>query len=282
MILFLNGAFLPEEQAMIAASDRGFLLGDGVFETLRVRNGLPFQWAEHLGRLERGAALLRLALARSLDQLRTDTAELIRRNRFRDGALRITLTRGPGPRGYSITGAGPPTLMMALHPAPAPGSTPPSGERLVTSSFRMAAGDPLAAVKTTSKALWIVARAEAEERGADEALLLNTDGCLAEATAANLFWIERGAVVTPPVSAGLLPGITRDLVLEMARAFGLSAEERNAPPRALLEAEGVFLTLSTRGIVPVSSLDGRSLGVSPLVSTLQGAYEERLRAKTSG
>jgi branched-chain amino acid aminotransferase len=321
MIVFVNGQFVPEEQAVVSVFDRGFLLGDGLFETVQVRQGVPFRWAQHAERLQRGAALLRLPLptpvagaedatngpcdlepgragppgrpcewqraqrsrptkpgVRLMESLRPQVGELIRRNGLSDAVLRITVSRGPGPRGYSITGAGPSTLVMALHPTPAPA---PKTWRVATSAVRLVTGDPLAGVKTCSKAWQVMARAEAEAKGADEALLLNTDGQLAEGAGANLFWIEGGLVCTPPVSAGILPGITRALVLELCAELGVPVCETNGTRQTLLAVEGVFFTLSTWGIVPASELDGCPLPHSPLVDRLQAASQNRLLAETA-
>jgi branched-chain amino acid aminotransferase len=170
---------------------------------------------------------------------------------------------------------------MTLHPPLGLGSgNQPPAWRLASSSVRVMAGDPLAAVKTCSKAAHVAARAEAEARGCDEALLLNHHGHLAETAGANLFWVERDRVCTPPLSAGVLPGITRAVVLELCPHLGLPVVECNGTPETLLQARGVFLTLSTRGIVSVTQLDDRPLSSSPWVGRLQAAYQEVLDRET--
>jgi branched-chain amino acid aminotransferase len=278
MVVFINGEFVSEDRALLSAFDRGFLLGDGLFETVLVQQRVPFRWAQHAERLQRGAALLRLPLPMPVERLRSQVAELIRRNGLPDGVLRITVSRGPGPRGYSIAAAGPSTLVMALHPAPPP---MPDTWRVATSSIRLVAGDPLAGVKTCSKACQVAARTEAEARDADEALLLNTDGQVAEGAGSNLFWVEGGRICTPPLSAGILPGITRALVLELCTELSLPACESNGTLETLFHAEGVFFTLSTWGIIPASELEARPLPHSPLVDRLQAAYQTRLLTETS-
>lgn len=274
MIVFLNGQFLPAEQALVSASDRGFLLGDGVFETLRVCHGRPFRWAQHWQRLERGASLLRLALPSASDELRAQALELIRLNQLPEAVLRLQVTRGPGPRGLSAREAGPATVLLSLGPAPERPASGPPRWRLATVSVRVSAGDPLLNVKSCSRLPWVLARAEAEARGADAALLLNTAGRLAEADCANLFWLEGETVCTPPLEEGALPGITRAVVLELAGSLGLGAAERPAAPAALRRADGVFLTLSTWGIVEVGTLDGEPLGIGPAVTRLYGEHRQ--------
>ncbi|HTH48862.1 MAG TPA: aminotransferase class IV, partial [Candidatus Limnocylindria bacterium] len=143
---------------------------------------------------------------------------------------------------------------------------------LITSSFRIPAGDRLATFKTASKLAQVMARAEAEERGADEALLLNTDGRFAEAASSNLFWIENGVVCTTPLAEGLLAGVTRAFVLELAGQLGLPTAERSCRLWQLQQAEGVFLTTSSLEIVPAIALDGIPLRESPITKDLHFAY----------
>lgn len=265
MIAFLNGRFVPEAEALVPITDRGFLYGDGLFETLRVHHGHPLWWTRHLERLQRGAEFLRIQLPLPPEDLHRSALELVHRNAMNDAVLRVTLSRGSGTRGYSTKGAGHPTLALTLHPRP----TPPTSVRLATATIRVPARDPLSSVKSANKLPQILARAEAEERGADEALLLNVEGDIAEASSGNLFWIEHSEVVTPPVTDGALPGVTRSVVLDLCREKGLTIRERSIDRAALLQTEGVFLTNSTTGIISVTDLDGQRLRVSPLIATLQ-------------
>lgn len=279
MIVFLNGRLVPAEQALVSASDRGFLLGDGVFETLRVCHGKPFRWDQHWQRLQRGASMLRLDLPWTAAQLRDQAVELSLRNQLAEAVLRLQVTRGPGPRGLSVRGAGPPTVLMSLQPAPERSASGPPRWRIATASVRVWAGDPLLGVKSCSRLPWLLARAEAEARGADAALLLNSAGRVAEADSANLFWLEGETAFTPPLSEGALPGVTRALVLELAGSLGLRAAEKPADPSTLRSADGVFLTLSTWGVVEVAALDGTPLNLSPAVARLEAEYRHQLEAE---
>lgn len=265
MIAFLNGRFLPEDQAVVPITDRGFLYGDGLFETIRVRNATPLWWSRHLARLQRGAEFLRLKLPWPGTELRQHATELIAKNALLDCILRIAVSRGSGARGYSIQGANSPTVAMTLHPLrPAPPSV-----RLATATIRVPAHDPLSAIKTANKLPQILARAEAEERGADEALLLNVEGDVAEAASSNVFWIRNGTVCTPPVSAGALAGVTREVVLELCRAYQVPTAEESIARSALFGMDAVFLTNSGQGIVPVTEIDAQKLKSSPLVAQLR-------------
>ena len=272
MIVFLNNQFVPEEQALVSVFDRSFLYGDGLFETLLVKNSQPFRWAQHWDRLRRGAEVMRLALPLPDREARQRALELIRRNELPDAILRVTLSRGVGPRGYSFKEASQPTLVMSLHPAPVIDPAQPLSWTLITATQRVPANDRLATIKSCNKLAQILARAEAEERGANEALILNTKDEVAETAASNLFWIKHGTVCTPPPAAGALAGVTRAVVLELCQSLHLPTVKKVIRADTLHRAHGVFLTLSTLGLVEVTSLDGTAIPSSPLLATLREAY----------
>jgi branched-chain amino acid aminotransferase len=276
MIVFLNGIFLPEAEAVIPINDRGFLLGDGLFETMRVVNGRPFRMAQHLERMTRGLDFIKIKLPFTAKELQKFGAELIERNQLPNSILRVTISRGAGPRGYSSKNSGPPTVAMTLNPLPETNPDEPLQWSLVTSPFRVPASDALSSFKTTSKILNILARAEAEERGADEALLLNTNGEAAEAAGGNMFWVYRERICTVPTGRGVLPGITRAVVLEICQSLGLETNKRVIKPEMLRNTEGIFITTSAQGIVPVVSFDGEPVAPSPLVDQIATAYNEML------
>jgi branched-chain amino acid aminotransferase len=274
MLVFLNGNFLPEAQAVVPVNDRGFLLGDGLFETIRVVNGRPFRMAQHLERMTRGADFLKIKPPFAPNELEKFAGQLIEQNQMPDAILRVTLTRGPGERGYSPKNAGTPTVVMTLHTAP-PLENPVEWN-LVTSSFHIPAADPLSSFKTTSKILHVMARAEAAEKGADEALLINTNGEVAETASGNLFWVYDDKICTVPTGRGVLPGITRAVVLEICQTLGLQVNKRVIKPEALRNSEGIFVTQSALGIVPVASFDGEPVAPSPLVDQIAQTYNEML------
>ena len=272
MDVFLNGRFVPESQAVVSVSDRGFLYGDSLFETLRVCGGRPFRWSQHLERLEAGAEFLKIGVPWTARELFKFACSLAERNAMKEAALRITLSRGSGTRGYSPRGAANPTLSMTLHPLP----IPCAALRLKISSFRLNEADPLGQFKTGNKLLNVLARAEAEEADADDGLLLNRAGHVAEASGSNVFCIGEGTVFTPPTSEGALPGITRSGVVEICLQLGVRVEERPLKPEELQRANGVFLTNSIAGIVSAASLDGHPLNVSPFVEDIQRGHQARM------
>jgi aminodeoxychorismate lyase len=274
MIVFLNGEFVPEDQAVVSVNDRSFLYGDGLFETLRIVHGRPFRMAQHLERLVRGADFLKIKLPFTPKEIHKFAEQLVAKNEMGEAVLRVTLSRGVGPRGYSPKGAEHPVLVMTLHP------TPPLDQviewSLVTSSFRIPASDPVSSFKTTSKLLNIMARAEAEEKGADEALIINTNGEVAETTSGNLFWVYQDKICTVPTGRGVLPGITRAVVLEICQVLELETNKRVIKPEALRNSQGIFVSQSVFGIVPVTSFDGLPVTPSPLVDQIARAYDEMM------
>jgi aminodeoxychorismate lyase len=281
MLVFLNGKFLPEADAVVPLNDRGLLLGDGLFETLRVANGKAFRCAQHLERLVRGADFLKIKLPFAPREIQKFAEQLIAQNELTEAILRVTVTRGAGARGYSTKNSGAPTFAMTLHPLPPQNADEPLQWSLITSSFRIPASDALAAVKTTSKILNVLARAEAEEKGADEALLLNTNGEVAETAGGNIFWIYQDRVCTVPSGRGVLPGITRAVVLEICQSLGLTTNKCVIKPEMLRNADGIFVTQSALGIIPVAAFDGQPVAPSPLVDQIAGAYHEMLVSESA-
>jgi branched-subunit amino acid aminotransferase/4-amino-4-deoxychorismate lyase len=196
-----------------------------------------------------------------------------------DAVLRLTVSRGVGPRGYSPKGGGPTTIVMSLHPAP-PRETAAPAWRVVTSRLRLSADDPLARFKTCNKLVQIMARAEADAAGADEALLLNSEGQIVEGSGGNVFWIEQETVCTPSLKSGPLPGVTRAVVFELCALLGWSISEKQIHPKVLIQAAGVFFTLSSMGITEAVALDGEPLQRSSVTTELRRAYFELVDRET--
>ncbi|QCO18701.1 2-keto-4-methylthiobutyrate aminotransferase (plasmid) [Azospirillum brasilense] len=265
-VVWLNGRLLPAEEARIDPADRGFTLGDGLFETIRVAGGTARHLGRHLDRLADGAALLGLPLPHGATALADAAAALIAAQDQADGGvegvLRITLTRGTGARGVLPPADAVPTLLMTLAPAP-----PPAGpvEAAIARSTRRNEHSPLSRVKSLNYLDSILARREAATRGAGEALLLNGAGRLAESSVANLFVVRDGRLLTPPVAEGALPGIRRALILERS-----DAGEAPLDVADLLGAEEAFLTNSL-GLRPLLRVDGQAIGagtVGPVTAAL--------------
>ncbi len=268
--VWIDGRIAPAAEARVSVFDRGFLYGDSLFESVLVRHGRPFRWDAHVGRMQAGAAFLRIEPPAARD-LGTALESLLRANAADRGSVRVTLSRGTGRRGYSPRGAGPPTLVLAWHDEPAPGAR--RAWRLATSPFRVAAADPVAAHKHGSKILNVLSRAAAEEAGADESLLLDTAGQVAETSGGNLFLLRDDSLCTPPVS-GLLAGVTRRCIVGIAPELGLRVRECPVVPADLFAADAVFFTTSSLGVIPVASLDGAALGDPTRCETIARALDE--------
>jgi branched-chain amino acid aminotransferase len=270
--VWLDGALVDEEAACVSASDHGFLVGDGVFDTLRVYRGRPFALGEHLARLRESAAAMRIPMPASID-LEEATRDVLEANDLTEARMRITLTSGAGPPGLA-RGDGPATVLIVAFAITAWSST----STAAVSRLRRDQSSPLAGVKTISLAGSVIALAEAREAGADEALLLNARGELCEATTANVFLVREGIATTPPLDSGCLAGITRQHVL------ALGATEQTLVAEDLVHAEEAFLTSSTREVQPLVAIDGRPVSAGepgPITRRLAEAYsamvDSRLR-----
>jgi aminodeoxychorismate lyase len=281
----LNGQTLDPAHAAVAALDHGFLYGNGLFETLRARDGVPFALDEHLYRLERSAEVigLRPPPAESLAAEVLAAAEAAGEP---DAYVRLTVSRGPGAAGPDPATCGAPTVLVVVRPfPPAPERWERGGLTAATAAIRRNTSSPLTRVKSLNYLECILAKQAAKAAGCDEALFVDTDGCLAEATAWNLFFAEGSRLLTPSESRPILPGVTRAIVLRLARALHLEVEEGAFPPERLAEASEAFLTNSLYGIMPLASVDGRRIGSAapgPLTLRLRDEYETLRRDSRRG
>jgi branched-chain amino acid aminotransferase len=247
--VWFNGRLVKDGSLSLDPSDRGLLLGDGVFETIAVFNAKAIWLDDHLQRLRGAAAALGLTADRT--NIEAAVKDLLGQAQDRHGIMRITLTRGPGVRGLAAEGSRP-SLLATLSPWVRDSVFAPAS--LVTSSVRRNETSPASRLKTLSYIDNILAAREASSKKCDDALLLNTRGNVASTTIANLFILRGGRLSTPPLSAGILPGIARKKLMAFAKG-----EERELTPADLKDADAVFLTNSLRLIRPVHSLDGTTL-----------------------
>jgi branched-subunit amino acid aminotransferase/4-amino-4-deoxychorismate lyase len=269
----MDGQVLPTAEAVVSVSDRSFLYGDGLFESLPWDSSRLFRWREHWDRLTCGARFLGIRINWDESQVRNGIRAITASLESPQATVRLHLSRGVGPRGYSPRGADAPRLIVTVHPAPAmPLGGWPALALKTCRTFAVATGDPLATYKSANKLLNVLARAEAEAQGFDEALLVNTDGRVTESSSGNVFWWEEDSLHTPPLSAGVLPGVTRGAVLNCARELGWTVTETAALPSRLSSSGGIFLTFSTRGLVPVRSLDSQVVPIEARQSRLQDAF----------
>ncbi|MCY3925257.1 MAG: aminotransferase class IV [bacterium] len=256
-VVWLNGAIVPESAACVSVRDHGLLVGDGVFESVRVTAGQAFAVGRHLARLSRSAEALGLELPDAA-ALRGAVSDVLAATGIVEGRLRITATSGPG--GFSSARpVGPVTVVVAAEEAP-PWSPLVA---VVTVPWPRNERGATAGVKTTSYAENVLALQRAYAAGAGEAIFANTRGELCEGTGTNVFLVLKGRLVTPPLSVGCLAGVTRQLALEIT-----DAAEETVPLGALAEATEAFLTSTTRNVHPISAVDGTALPACPGPATV--------------
>lgn len=266
--VWLNGSLVDEVDARIAYNDHGLTVGDGVFETVKAYDGVPFALQRHLDRLAASARGLGLEPPGGL---RDAVHEVCRANHVGDTAIRITLTGGPGPLG-SGRGEEGQTVIVAT----APLTAWPASVEVATVPWPRNERGATAGLKTTSYAENVVALARARSVGASEAIFANTIGNLCEGTGTNVFLAVDGRMVTPPLSSGCLAGVTRALLVEL----GVASEE-DVPLEALANAEEAFLSSTTREVQPIHAVDGRSLPRCPgPLTTAAAAAFTTLRSST--
>jgi branched-chain amino acid aminotransferase len=266
--IWLDGRLLAADVPHLSAFDRGFQLGDGVFETLRVRAGRPTELPEHAARLRRSAAGLSIPLPDDIEtQLAAGIAELVAAEGLDgpsgDASIRITVSRGVFfGRGLLPPAEHPPaTIVVQAWPVPpTPSDHLERGLHLISSSVRRDPENPLSSLKTTSRADYVFARVEARTAGADDALFLTTDGFVSEATSANIFVVRGDELATPALACAILPGTTRSWILRWAEGVGLRPEEAWLTTRHLHEADEAFISSSVAGVLPVTRFDGEPIG----------------------
>lgn len=251
MKIWLNGKSVSAEESKLSCRDRGFLLGDGVFDTLAAFDGRLFRLKDHLARLRHNAQALDIPLPYDDRTLEAAMLEVVKSQPAAAlMAVRTTVSRGAGQRGLLPPAADEcqPTVMISASAA----AVPAAPARVIVSSIRRNEGSPASRIKSLSYLDNILARQEASASGADEAIMLNNRGVLACATAANLFIVRGRSLFTPSLEDGILAGVARAVVLEIAGNLGLSAHEISLPPEKLYEADDIFLTNSLIGVRSVS------------------------------
>ena len=262
MIIYIDGKYYPEEEAKISVFDHGLLYGDGVFEGIRAYEGRVFKLEEHLRRLEDSAKAILLKIPLDRDEMRAAVLETCKRNKMKSGYLRLVVTRGKGYLGLSPDRCKKPTvIIIASELELYPEKYYREGLRVVTvPTWRNspAALDP--GIKSLNYLNNILAKIEGQQAGAQEVILLNPQGLVAECSGDNIFFIRDQVLVTPKLSSGALNGITRNTVLEIAREAGWKTREDDVRRYDLFTAEEMFLTGTGAEVIPVVEVDGRTIG----------------------
>ncbi|MCZ7645751.1 MAG: aminotransferase class IV [Planctomycetota bacterium] len=275
----LNGRIVPEREAVVPVTDRGFLYGDGLFETLHAYGRTPFLLDAHLDRLARGLDALAISGAPSRRKLARWVREAVAAAGFREANVRLTLTRGGGARGPSVRGPSTPfTVVTVTRYKRRPARDYTRGVRAILSRVRRQESGALAGFKTLAYLEQVFARREADAAGADEALLLNSAGLLCEGSASNLTLVRGGALRVPdPRLTGALPGTVQEFVVAQARRMGLPVAEAALGPWDLRDCDEAFLTGSMREVTPLVQVDDARIGNGkrgPVTQRLLEAYRK--------
>lgn len=282
MKVFINDAILDGAQAMISVRDHGLLYGDGVFEGIRAWSGRVFRLQEHLARLAYGAKALHLPLPYDVEEIATIVQRTVDAAGIEEAYIRLVVTRGVGLLGVDVDTCAEPKLFCMVDELKIfPKDKQLRGISLQTSPFRRPNADMLdPRVKSLNYQNQVQARLAAKRAGADEALLLNSSGRIAEASVANLFVVQAGVLRTPPTVDGALDGMTRRTMLELARTAGIPTEVASLSRTDLFMAKDAFLTGTGAGLVRVASLDGERIGTGEpdaITCALLDGYVSRTR-----
>lgn len=285
LFVYLNGQFLQRDKASVSVFDHGLLYGDGIFEGIRAYDGVVFKLKEHIDRLYESANYIRLAMPLTKDEMIRAVVDTLRRNQLRDAYIRLVVTRGVGDLGLSPVNCTKPSVFVITQPSENSEVAPKTvGISTIISSIRR---DPVDATSHEVKSLnylnSILARWEAIDAGVHEAIMLDTQGFVSEATAENIFIVRKEQVATPSTNSAILHGVTRQRVIEIAEAQGYHVSERRITPFELINAEEIFLTGTLAEIVPVLKINGRVVGsgkVGPVTLRIYGEFA-KIRGKPS-
>ena len=282
-IIFMNDRLVPEEEARVSVFDHGLLYGDGVFEGLRSYSGRVFRLDAHLDRLWASARAICLEIPLPKEQVAKAVVDTLAANRLADGYVRLVVTRGAGSLGLDPNRtANPQVIVIADTISLYPREFYDKGLRIVTAATQRVQSAALSPrIKSLNYLNNIMAKLEGLQAGCVEALMLNHKGEVAECTADNVFAVRRGAVVTPPPDAGILEGITRGAVMELALAAGIDCRETTLTRHDLYTADEVFITGTAAEVVPVVEIDGRKIGTGvpgPVTKRLASDFHRLVRS----
>jgi len=282
-LIWINGKVLEKKNAKISVFDRSFLYGDGLFETMRAYNTRIFRLESHLERLFRGARILKIKIPYKKNLLYNKLTTLTRNLKVRSTYVRIAVTKGAGKMGLGSSLECKPNVIIWVnsfkdHPA----SYYKKGAKVIISSIRKNSFSPVSSIKSSNYLDNILALSEASKRGKDDAIMLNTEGFISEATTSNVFIIKGNKLITPCRGEGLLPGITRETLIEIAPQAGLRVFEKRLRPRDLMAGDEAFLTNSVvelRGVVGINNVRISDGTVGPRTQELHCIYREFVRGE---
>ena len=278
-IIYLDGQYVPENEAKISVFDHGVLYGDGVFEGIRAYNGRIFKCDQHVDRLFAAAKAIMLEIPMTKDEMKEVLLETCRRNAIKDGYIRLVVTRGKGDLGLSPINCPVPSIFcIAATIKLYKEELYKKGMPIITAAQRRNKAtvvDPQ--IKSLNYLNNILAKIEANRAGASEALMLNHDGIVAECTGDNIFIVKEGVIYTPPIHVGILDGITRRAIMEVANELGYQVVEKEFTLFNVYNADECFLTGTAAEAIPVTSVDGRIVGdglAGPITTAILRAFKE--------
>jgi branched-chain amino acid aminotransferase len=281
MLVYVNGKFLSRDDAKVSVFDHGFLYGDGIYETMRAYRGRIFFLGKHLARLKQSADAISLALPLSLDKISEALNEALTVNKLNEAYVRIQISRGDGEIGLDPALCPAPTMVIMTRPFK---DYPPElySNGVAVAIVQIRRNHPLAldpAIKATNFLNTILAKIESLKTGAYEGIMLNWKGYVAEGTISNIFTVRKGVLQTPDLETGILEGITRDLVLHLARREKIPTRELLMRPKDLTRVDECFITNTTIEVLPVTTIDGHPVGngrPGPITERLMQAYRNEV------
>jgi len=275
-LVYIDGKFYPASEAKISVFDHGLLYGDGVFEGIRVYDGLVFKLKEHVDRLFDSAKVIKLDIPMTKEEMVNAVVETLRINRIKNGYVRIVVTRGVGDLGLDPRMCPKPTVIIIADVIQIYRTE--AKERGLTAIISSVRRDPVDATSHEAKTLnylnSILAKIEASAAGADEAIMLDHRGFVSEGTGDNIFIVKNGVVYTPPRTAGILPGITRNRVIELCEELGIKLVEKDITVTELYTADEVFVTGTAAEVMPITMINGRPIGDGKLGPVTRRLMEE--------
>jgi branched-chain amino acid aminotransferase len=280
MYIYLNGKIVPAKEAVVSVFDHGFLYGDGIYETIRVYDRVIFMLEEHLGRLYRSASMLGLTLPFEIDSLKISIYETLIANALRNAYIRLTVSRGHGPIGLDPDLCPEPTtVIIAQELKEYPRAFYEKGINLIITETRRNIKEAInPKIKSLNFLNNILAKLEAKKRDAYEAIMLNAYGKLAEGSISNVFFYKDGVLCTPSLECGILDGITRGFVIELAMREDLKIKEGEFTKEDIYSAAEVFITNTTLEVMPVSKVDDQVYAVGNITKLLHKAYRKEVNA----
>ena len=276
MLVYIDGEFLPQEEAKISVFDHGLLYGDGVFEGIRSYQGRVFKLDEHLQRLYDSAKAIMLEIPISIEDMEEAVLETLRRNQLHDAYIRLVVTRGVGDLGLDPDKCPVPTIFIIADKITLyPPNFYEDGLEIITVSVRRNYAEAISPrIKSLNYLNNILAKIEGKQAGVEEVLMLNAEGYVVECSGDNIFFLKDNVIVTPPTYLGILEGVTRNTVIDLARELGITVEEKVFTRHDLYTAEECFLTGTAAEVIPVVKIDQRIVGNGHPGTVTQKLIEE--------